>query len=423
MVARELDGVEEHLLVRDLRTARQAPRRGPRRQLRNGASGLLPDVAANGPSRNDHPRVSGWRSVLGPRIRRFRERNRAAPSPLGHPRRRNQGSRRRGHPLRSEEPMIICRSPLRITLGGGGTDLPSYYREHQGFLVAAAIDKYVYITLHRTFVQDLIVKYSQLERVSSIDRIQHPIIREALTMLEIKETNLELTSMADIPAGTGLGSSGSFTTALLRALHAYKKNLVHPRELAEQACHIELDRLKEPIGKQDQYIAAFGGLTCFQFLPNGHVEAWPLKVSAETLYNLEDNLLLFFTGYSRSASSILKEQDDKSRQHDAAMVDNLHFVKELGYQSKEALETGNLEKFAELMNVHWNYKKKRSGAMSNDNIDDWYQLALKSGAIGGKLIGAGGGGFLMFYAEDKVRLRHAMMGVSLTEVRFRFDFE
>ncbi len=319
--------------------------------------------------------------------------------------------------------MIICRSPLRITLGGGGTDLPSYYREHQGFLVAAAIDKYVYITLHRTFVQDLIVKYSQLERVSSIDRIQHPIIREALTMLEIKETNLELTSMADIPAGTGLGSSGSFTTALLRALHAYKKNLVHPRELAEQACHIEIDRLGEPIGKQDQYIAAYGGITCFSFKKNDEVEAWPLKVSTETLYNLEDNLLLFFTGYSRSASSILKQQDDSSRKKADDMLQNLHFVKDLGMKSRDALEKGDLREFANLMNVHWNYKKKRSGAMSNDNIDDWYQLALKSGAIGGKLIGAGGGGFLMFYAEDKVRLRHAMMGVSLTEVRFRFDFE
>jgi len=319
--------------------------------------------------------------------------------------------------------MIICRSPLRITLGGGGTDLPSYYREHQGFLVAAAIDKYVYITLHRTFVQDLIVKYSQLERVSSIDRIQHPIIREALTMLEIKETNLELTSMADIPAGTGLGSSGSFTTALLRALHAYKKNLVHPRELAEQACHIEIDRLGEPIGKQDQYIAAYGGITCFSFKKNDEVEAWPLKVSTETLYNLEDNLLLFFTGYSRSASSILKQQDDSSRKKADDMLQNLHFVKDLGMKSRDALEKGDLREFANLMNVHWNYKKKRSGAMSNDNIDDWYQLALKSGAIGGKLIGAGGGGFLMFYAEEKTRLRRAMLEKGLREVRFRFDFE
>jgi D-glycero-alpha-D-manno-heptose-7-phosphate kinase len=319
--------------------------------------------------------------------------------------------------------MIITRSPLRISLGGGGTDLPSYYRKHSGFLIAAAIDKYVYITLHQTFVQELIVKYSKLERVRNVDEVQHPIIREALRLVGIEGPYLELTSMADIPAGTGLGSSGSFTTALLKALHTYKKNLVHPRELAEQACHIEIDLLGEPIGKQDQYIAAYGGLTCFQFLPNDHVEVWPLKIDTETLYNLEDNLLLFFTGYSRAASSILKEQDEKSRQRDQSMVDNLHFIKELGYQSKEALEAGDLRRFAELMNVHWEYKKQRSGAMSNREIDRWYQLAMENGALGGKLIGAGGGGFLMFYAEEKTRLRHAMAHTGLREVRFRFDFE
>jgi D-glycero-alpha-D-manno-heptose-7-phosphate kinase len=319
--------------------------------------------------------------------------------------------------------MIITRSPLRISLGGGGTDLPSYYRRHSGFLIAAAIDKYVYITLHQTFVQELIVKYSKLERVRSIDEVQHPIIREALRLTKIDGPYLEITSMADIPAGTGLGSSGSFTTALLKALHTYKKNLVYQRDLAEQACHIEIDLLGEPIGKQDQYIAAYGGLTCFQFLPNDQVEAWPLKIDTETLYNLEDNLLLFFTGYSRSASGILKEQDDKSKQHDQSMIDNLHFVKELGYQSKEALEAGNLRQFAELMNVHWEYKKQRSSAMSNSEINTWYDLAMANGALSGKLIGAGGGGFLMFYSEDKARLRHAMAQTRLREVRFRFDFE
>jgi len=208
--------------------------------------------------------------------------------------------------------MIITRSPLRISLGGGGTDLPSYYREHSGFVVAAAIDKYVYITLHRTFVQELIIKYSKLERVSTVDDVQHPIIREALRLTGVTAPYLEIASMADIPAGTGLGSSGSFTTALLKALHAHRKHLVHPEELAEQACHIELEKLGEPIGKQDQYIAAYGGITCFRFLPNGKVEAWPLKIDPDTLYGLEDNLLLFFTGYSRSASSIHQEQDTKS---------------------------------------------------------------------------------------------------------------
>jgi D-glycero-alpha-D-manno-heptose-7-phosphate kinase len=319
--------------------------------------------------------------------------------------------------------MIITRSPLRISLGGGGTDLPSYYRQHTGFLVAAAIDKYVCITIHQTFVPELILKYSRLERVHSLDAVQHPIIREALRLVGIEGRSLEITSMADIPAGTGLGSSGSFTTALLKALHTHQKNLVHPHELAEQACHIEMDRLAEPIGKQDQYIAAFGGLTCFEFLPNDEVKAWPLKVDSDTLFNLEDNLLLFFTGYSRSASSILKEQDSKSRQCEQEMVDNLHFVKELGHRSKEALEHGDLHEFAQLMRVHWQYKKQRSGSMSNGDIDRWYQLALENGALGGKLIGAGGGGFLMFYAEEKRRLRHAMMAEGLREVRFGFDFE
>jgi D-glycero-alpha-D-manno-heptose-7-phosphate kinase len=229
--------------------------------------------------------------------------------------------------------------------------------------------------------------------------------------------------MADIPAGTGLGSSGSFTTALLKAFHALKKNLVHPAELAEQACCIELEKLGEPIGKQDQYISAYGGITAFRFLPDGRVEAAPLKISEETLFNLEDNLLLFFTGYSRAASAILKEQDDKSKKADTAMMENLHFIKDLGKQSQKALEAGNLEEFARLMDVHWQRKKERSKGMSNNDINAWYDCAMANGALGGKVIGAGGGGFLMFYAGDKVKLRHAMREKGLTEVRFRFDFE
>lgn len=319
--------------------------------------------------------------------------------------------------------MLIARSPLRITLGGGGTDLPSYYEHHSGFLVAAAIDKYVYITLHQTFSQELIIKYSKLERAQTVEEIEHPIVCEALKLVLGQAAGLEITSMADIPAGTGLGSSGSFTTALLKALHAHQKNLVHPAELAEQACDIELNRLHEPIGKQDQYIAAYGGITCFKFLPGGRVEAWPLKISEETLYNLEDNLLLFFTGYSRSASKILKEQDDKSKIADQSMIENLHFVKELGMKSQQALEGGDLPEFARLMDIHWQRKKERSGGMSNSQINQWYDLAMANGALGGKLIGAGGGGFLMFYAADKSKLRHVMREQGLKEVRFRFDFE
>ncbi|MBI3886802.1 MAG: galactokinase [Opitutae bacterium] len=319
--------------------------------------------------------------------------------------------------------MIITRSPLRISLGGGGTDLSSYYREHGGFLVAGALDKYVYLTLHRTFVPDLIVKYSKLERVATAAQLEHPIIREAFGLLGMDGRSLELTSMADIPGGTGLGSSGSFTTALLKVLHTANKHLVSPVELAEQACHIEIDRLGEPVGKQDQYIAAVGGITAFTFHQDGRVEYRPCKISEETLFNLEDNLLLFFTGYSRSASAILKDQNDRSKQNNQAMLDNLHFTKELGYKSLAALESGNLDEFARLMDVHWQRKKARSSGMSNDRIDEWYDHAMAHGAIGGKLIGAGGGGFLMFYAGDKQRLRHAMREQGLQEVRFRFDFE
>jgi D-glycero-alpha-D-manno-heptose-7-phosphate kinase len=319
--------------------------------------------------------------------------------------------------------MIITRSPLRITLGGGGTDLPSYYTNHGGFLVSAAIDKYVYITLHKTFVDYLILKYSEMEKVNDLSGIRHPIIREVFKYLDIGPSYLEMTSMADIPAGTGLGSSGSFTTALLKALYAYKKDLLHPQDLAEQACHIEIDRLACPVGKQDQYIAAYGGITCFNFHQNHQVEAWPLQISQETLFNLEDNLLLFFTGYSRSAGDILKEQDVKSQKSDKDMVENLHFVKELGLKSKAALESGDLHEFADLMNVHWDYKKKRSANMSNNPINEWYELGRANGAMGGKLVGAGGGGFLMFYSEDNTSLRHAMRRAGLVEVRFRFDFE
>jgi D-glycero-alpha-D-manno-heptose-7-phosphate kinase len=317
--------------------------------------------------------------------------------------------------------LVITRSPLRITLGGGGTDLPSYYRDHGGFLIAAALDKYVYITLHEPFTDDVIVKYSRLESVKSAHELQHPIVREALQLLGF-DSRIEITSIADIPAGTGLGSSGSFTTALLRGLHVLKKSFISPSDLAEQACHIEMDLLREPIGKQDQYIAAFGGVTCFTFNPDGRVDVKPLAIAPETLHNLEDNLTLFFTGYTRSASEILKDQDRRSRENDRSMIDNLHFVKQLGCASKAALETGDLRRFAALMHEHWEHKKARSKGMSNPRIDELYDLARSHGALGGKVIGAGGGGFLMFYSEDKTRLRHALTEAGLREIRFRFDF-
>lgn len=320
--------------------------------------------------------------------------------------------------------MIITRSPLRISLGGGGTDLPSYYLEHGGFVISAAIDRYVYITLHRTFQPGLIIKYSKMESPESVSEVAHPIVREALQLvLGGDASHLEMTSLSDIPAGTGLGSSGSFTTALLTALHTLNKTVVGRQDLAEQACHIEIDRLGEPIGKQDQYIAAFGGLQCMHFEQDGKVRVEPLAASAETLFALEDNLVLFFTGYTRSASEILKEQDSKSKQKDSGMTQNLHFIKELGVESRRAFESGDPRRFGEIMHTHWEHKKQRSAGMSNPRIDEWYEAGRKNGAIGGKLIGAGGGGFLMFYAEDKTRLRASMKALGLQEVRVRFDFE
>jgi len=319
--------------------------------------------------------------------------------------------------------MILTRSPLRISLGGGGTDLPSYYEEHGGFLVAGAIDKYIHINIHRRFIDRFLLKYSQIEESETIAEIKHPIIRESLSLLEIKEKNLEMTSMADIPAGTGLGSSGSFTTALLKALHAWKRNFVPPHELAEQACEIEIERLREPIGKQDKFIAAYGGITAFTFHKDGRVEARKAALSEDTIHDLEDNLLLFFTGYSRSASAILKDQKTRSEKADSAMIENLHRTKDLGLRSLACLEAGDTPGFAALMHEHWLGKRERSTGMSNDHINAWYDLAMVNGALGGKLIGAGGGGFLMFYAADRARLRKAMLGAGLQEVRFRFDFE
>jgi len=319
--------------------------------------------------------------------------------------------------------MIITRSPLRITLGGGGTDLPSYYKEHGGFLIAAAIDRYVYVTAMRPFKPGIFLKYSQLEQVEEIDQVQHRIIREALRVVGFRTPQIEITTLADIPAGTGLGSSGSFTTALVKALYAHRRRLLHPDELAEIACEIEINRLREPVGKQDQYIASYGGVTCFTFHPDGRVEAEPLAASMETLFNLEDNLLLFFTGFSRSAGQILADQNSRTQKSDADMLANLHEVKSLGLKSRQALERGDLSRFGQIMHEQWEQKKRRSSGMSNPQIDEWYRAGLDNGALGGKLVGAGGGGFLMFYAEDHRLLRAAMAKVGLEEARFRFDFE
>jgi D-glycero-alpha-D-manno-heptose-7-phosphate kinase len=317
--------------------------------------------------------------------------------------------------------MIIVRSPLRITLGGGGTDLASYYRDHEGFLIAAAIDKYVYVTVIKPFQPGVYLKYSEIEHVERVDQVKHRIMREALMQFTNGTPQIEITTLADIPAGTGLGSSGSFTTALLKALHEFNHKFIHPQDLAELACHIEIDRLQEPIGKQDQYAAAYGGVTAFTFGRDGRVVAKPLELDEVTRHDLEMHLLLYFTGFSRSASTILKDQDQRTKTRDQAMIDNLHYVKDLGHRSYDALVAGDLSKFGELMHEHWENKRKRSGGMSNPRIDEAYNVAMNNGAAGGKLIGAGGGGFLMFYTEEPRRLRAAMRAHGLMEVRYSFD--
>ncbi|HTR38426.1 MAG TPA: hypothetical protein VMH80_21095 [Bryobacteraceae bacterium] len=318
--------------------------------------------------------------------------------------------------------MIISRTPLRISIGGGGTDLPSYYSRFGGFVISAAINKHIYVGLNESFGGGYFLKYSALEQAATLDDIRHQLIREVLRMHEVPPP-LEVVSMADIPAGTGLGSSGAFTVGLLRAVHALKRKYVDPGVVAEEACKIEIELLQQPVGKQDQYIAAFGGLACFEFAEDGQVNVSPLNISNSTLYDLEEHLLMFFTGYSRNASSVLDDQKVRSELGDTAMLDNLHFTKQLGQCIKQALEAGNTRRFGELMHEHWLHKRKRSPGTSNNGINRWYDVGRDNGAIGGKLVGAGGGGFLLFYAEDRDALRRAMNAEGLREVRFAFDHE
>ncbi len=318
--------------------------------------------------------------------------------------------------------MIITRTPLRISIGGGGTDLPSYYERFGGFVISAAIDKYVYITANRTFRPGYLLKYAKTEHAQTIDEVEHGLIREVLRLLGV-EPAIEIVSIADVPAGTGLGSSGSFTVGLLHALHAYGRFRIGAAELARMACEVEMNILGEPCGKQDQYIAALGGLMCQEFQPHGAVVMTPLLIAEETLRDLDENLLLFFTGYSRTAYELLEDQKTRSEKGDAAMLSSLHFIKEQGVRIKEALEGGDAAAFAGLMHEHWTRKKVRSDDISSDRINGLYDHALENGALGGKLVGAGGGGFLLFYADDPKRLRKAMADQGLQEMDFSFDFD
>jgi D-glycero-alpha-D-manno-heptose-7-phosphate kinase len=319
--------------------------------------------------------------------------------------------------------MIITRTPLRISIGGGGTDLPSYYKEFGGFVISAAINKYVYININRSFFPGFFLKYSETEHAETVDAIKHRIIREALTVFPVNDP-LEIVSIADVPGGTGLGSSGTFTVGLIHALLAHKRALVDAELLASSAVHIEMERLGEPVGKQDQYIAAYGGLLVQEYNADGTVKVHPLAISDDALYELRDSLMLFFVGTTRSASNILQDQKNRSEQRDRAMIESLHFTKQLGREIGSVLVAGDIPRFGELMHEHWLRKRQRSSGMSSDRIDDLYELARsRGGATGGKLVGAGGSGFLLFHTKDRSRLRRTMSEAGLREMDFSFDFE
>ena len=321
--------------------------------------------------------------------------------------------------------MIVTRTPVRLPLGGGGTDLPSYSSRYGGFLISAAIDKYTFITVNRRKLDTLIrASYSTTEIVDSVDRLQHPLIREALRLLGI-DGGVEITSIGDVPGGSGLGTSASFTVGLLTALHALKREHISQHQVAEEACRIELEILDEPVGKHDQYIAALGGITCLDIDRTGHVSAFPAAIGEDLLEEFERNILLFYTGRSRRASRVLEAQDQATTRNDPRVIDSLHRIKEIGWEIKDALEAGNLRRFGELLHTHWAAKRTLSTDVSDLVLDRWYETGIASGALGGKIIGAGGGGFFMFYCENggKPKLRETLAREGLIEMRFRFDFE
>jgi D-glycero-alpha-D-manno-heptose-7-phosphate kinase len=318
--------------------------------------------------------------------------------------------------------MLICKTPLRISIAGGGTDHPSYYERFGGFVITATINKYIFIGINRIFTREYVVKYSALERVADRSDIQHPIIREAFHVMDV-EPGIEMVSLADIPAGTGLGSSGCFTVGVMRALHALRCEYVSPQQVAEEACDIEMNRLGQPSGKQDQYASALGGINILEFEAGKDVRVSRLALPADAMSHLSDHLLMFFTGYSRSSEMLLADQQRRSQRQDEAMLNNLHVIKRIGLESRRALEAGNLVRYGELMHEHWLFKRERSEGMSNPCIDRWYEAGRASGAIGGKLVGAGGGGFLMFYTEDPTSLRRAMAAHGLEEIRFQFEHD
>jgi len=317
--------------------------------------------------------------------------------------------------------MIITRTPFRISFVGGGSDLEAFYCQSVGAVLSATIDKFMYISSHRFFDEDKIrVKYSRTETVTNVGDLQHPIVREVLGKFNI-DGALEISSNADVRAGTGLGSSSSFTVGLLHNLYTGFGRLVTKNQLAEEACDIEINRLQEPIGKQDQYAAAFGGLNVIRFYPSGGVNVEPIHLEKEIYHRLQDNLLLFYLGEQRKAATILQEQKENMRSRQK--VEILEEMVSLVEQLREALHEGDLEQFGRILHRNWLLKRQLASRISGRNIDALYEQGLRAGATGGKLLGAGGGGFLLFYCEKERQpaLREAFC--DLREMKFRFDGE
>jgi D-glycero-alpha-D-manno-heptose-7-phosphate kinase len=320
--------------------------------------------------------------------------------------------------------MMLSRAPVRFSLGGGGTDLPSYCNEHGGFLVAASIDKYIHVAVNKRFYSSILLKYSKTEQVDRIDEIQHPLFREAIRLVGVSE-GVELASIADLPANSGLGSSSSFTVALLNALHAFRREFVSTEQLAREACQIEIDILKEPIGKQDQYISAYGGITAFTFEPGGGVTVERVPMKTEVIEDLEMNLLVFYSGIERKASDVLAEQKKTITTNKDDAVQRMHRIKALGHETKRILMSGSIDQYGDLLHEHWMNKRKLASNMTDGTIDEHYEAARAAGAIGGKLMGAGGGGFFMFYVrpESRRKVYEALVARGLRPLRFRFDFD
>lgn len=318
--------------------------------------------------------------------------------------------------------MIVSRAPVRFSLGGGGTDLPAYSDVHGGFLVAGAINKFCYVSANRRFYKSIRLMYAQSQTVYSVDEIEHPIFREALRFVGIPDS-IELVSIADVPGNSGLGSSSTFTVALLNALHAFKSEYLSTDQLAREACTIEQDILKEPVGKQDQYIAAHGGLTAFTFHPDGRVDAEPLEVSPEIVDELERSLLIFYSGIERKASEVLAEQGKNIAAMSSDAMERMHRIKALGYDTKKILLSGNLDAYGDLLHEHWTNKRRLAKNMTDPTIDEHYEAARAAGAIGGKLMGAGGGGFFMFYVRphERRKVYDAMVARGLRPMRFHFE--